>query len=145
MKKEKSCGAVIYKFEEDEIFVLLLKHNLGHWSFAKGHVEAGETEVETAKREVKEEVGLDIEIDDSFRIMVSYNPYPDVLKDVIYFPATATSSKIVVQEEEIALAKWVNLSDAFNMITYDNDKKVLEMVVKYLKEKYKEKKMILEN
>ena len=31
------------------------------------------------------------------------------------------------------------------MITYDNDKKVLEMVVKYLKEKYKEKKMILEN
>ena len=69
----------------------------------------------------------------------------DVLKDVIYFPATATSSKIVVQEEEIALAKWVNLSDAFDMITYDNDKKVLEMVVKYLKEKYKEKKMILEN
>ena len=61
MKKEKSCGAVIYKFEENEVYVLLLKHNLGHWSFAKGHVEAGETEVETAKREVKEEVGLDIE------------------------------------------------------------------------------------
>ena len=76
MKKEKSCGAVIYKFEENELYVLLLKHNLGHWSFAKGHVESGETEVETAKREVNEEVGVDIEIDDSFRIMVSYNPYP---------------------------------------------------------------------
>ena len=31
MKKEKSCGAVIYKFEENEVYVLLLKHNLGHW------------------------------------------------------------------------------------------------------------------
>ena len=41
--------------------------------------------------------------------------------------------------------RWEFVRDAFDMITYDNDKKVLEMVVKYLKEKYKEKKMILEN
>ncbi len=44
MRKEKSCGAVIYKYIDNELFILLLKHNLGHWSFAKGHVEDSETE-----------------------------------------------------------------------------------------------------
>ena len=43
MKYEKSCGAII--FDGDK--VLILQQTAGHWGFPKGHVEDGETEVET--------------------------------------------------------------------------------------------------
>ena len=43
MKHEKSCGAVIIKNNK----VLVLQQVAGHWGFPKGHVEKGETEVET--------------------------------------------------------------------------------------------------
>ena len=59
MTKEKSCGAVIFNNEDK---VLIVKHNAGHWDFPKGHMEAGETEKQTALREVKEETKIDIHI-----------------------------------------------------------------------------------
>ena len=58
MKYEKSCGAVI--FDGDK--VLVIQQVKGHWGFPKGHVENGETEIETALREIKEETNLDVEI-----------------------------------------------------------------------------------
>ena len=58
MKKEKSCGCIIIKDDE----VLLIKHNKGHWDFPKGHMEEGETEKQTAVREVKEETHMDVYI-----------------------------------------------------------------------------------
>lgn len=58
MKYEKSCGAIV--IEDGK--VLLVKHNAGHWDFPKGHVEEGETEFETAIREVKEETNIDIKL-----------------------------------------------------------------------------------
>ena len=58
MKNEKACGAVI-KNEEGKI--LLIFQQNGFWGFPKGHVEEGETEPETAVREVFEETGLWVE------------------------------------------------------------------------------------
>ena len=60
MTTEKSCGAVIFN---DEDKVLIVKHNAGHWDFPKGHMEAGETETQTAIREVKEETNIDVTLD----------------------------------------------------------------------------------
>ena len=41
MKREKSCGALVYRYEDDALMLLLLRHRHGgHWSFPKGHVEA---------------------------------------------------------------------------------------------------------
>lgn len=85
MRKEKSCGAIIYKYVDNELFILLLKHNLGHWAFAKGHVEDGETEQETAIREIKKETNLDVTINSDFRYVITYSPYEGAIKDVVYF------------------------------------------------------------
>ena len=87
---KKSCGAIVYRKSHGNIEILLIKHvNSGHWSFPKGHVEGTETEVETAKREIKEETAIDVLIDPTFRETVSYFPKRDTQKTVVYFIARA--------------------------------------------------------
>ena len=59
IKREKSCGVLVLRQQEEELYVVLLRHRFGgHWSFPKGHVEAGESERQTALREVREETGV---------------------------------------------------------------------------------------
>lgn len=133
MLKEKSCGALVCRREGDKIKILILKHKLGgHWSFPKGHVEKGETEQETALREVREETGLNIRLLNRFREMVSYSPKPDVDKDVVYFLGYADDAHTVMQEEEVSEIRWVDLSDAHEFLTYYNDKQLLRSAKKYI-------------
>ena len=121
MKKEKSCGALVVRRRDGVEEILLIKHNGGHWAYPKGHVEAGETEEETALREVKEETGLTVKLDTRYREMVTFSPAPHVLKDVIYFIATVVSGKETPQLSEVSDLKWVPFSEANKYITYDND------------------------
>lgn len=132
MKKEKSCGAIIYKFLDDELKILVVKHNRGHYSFAKGHVEDGETEVETALREIKEETNLDVIIDDGFRFVNTYSPREGVIKDVIYFVANPVSDNIIPQNTEIESISWYDVDQAYDIITHDDDKEVLRKAIEYI-------------
>lgn len=103
MLHEKSCGAIVYRKFHGNTEILLIKHvNSGHWSFPKGHVEGNETELETARREIKEETGLEVILDSSFRETVSYSPKKDTQKVVVYFLAKARSFDFTPQIEEIA-------------------------------------------
>ncbi len=134
MKHEISCGAVVYTEIEGELEILLIRHkNGGHWAFPKGHVENDETEIQTAKREILEETGLTPFIDESFRHVVTYSPKKDVVKDVIYFAAKSSETKTTVQVEELFEARWLNEKKALKTITFDNDKKVLEAFLLYIK------------
>lgn len=67
-RKEKSCGAIAFTRNSNQIMYILVKDKKGFWGFPKGHVEKNETEVQTAKREVYEETGLDVEFLNGFRI-----------------------------------------------------------------------------
>ena len=64
LRKEKCCGCIII---ENNKVLLVYEKNRNFWGFPKGHMEKGENEIETALREVKEEVGLDVEIIDKER------------------------------------------------------------------------------
>lgn len=135
MKKEMSCGAVVYNIFEGTTKFLLIKHVNGkHWAFPKGHVENNETKVETALREIKEETGLDVELDDHFCKMVSYNVNPHILKDVFYFVAKtkAGADKVSLQKEEISKYGWFDFYEALSVLTFQNDKNVLISAKEYL-------------
>lgn len=135
MEYEKSCGAVVFRKSHGNIEILLIKHlNGGYWSFPKGHVEVGETEEETAIREVKEETNIDIIIDNTFREVVTYSPKKDTMKDVVYFLARAKSFDHAPQPTEIAQVKWVELSLAHSALTYDNDKQLVNKARAVIKE-----------
>ena len=126
MKTEKSCGAVVFREKDYKTQILLIRHlNGGHWAFPKGHVETGETEEQTALREILEETGLSVQLDNTYRKVVTYSPKRDVIKDVVYFVAVADDSEAVAQEEEISRIKWVDMQDAITHVSFDNDKKIL--------------------
>lgn len=128
MKYEKSCGAII--FDKDKILVIQQKE--GHWGFPKGHVEEGETEVETAVREIKEETNLDVEINEKFRYVETYSPAEDVEKDVVFFVAKKIGGDIQVQEEEVNKAQWLTCEEAMEVLTYVSSKNVLKKVMEDL-------------
>lgn len=130
--EEKSCGAVIWQFHQGQRQYLLAKHNGGHWSFPKGHVEGKETEEETAKREILEETGLEAHVDTGFRHVVTYAPKPGAIKDVIFFLATITGGIQHAQEEEIAQLGWFTLEEARSRVTYANDVEILLAAEEYL-------------
>ena len=132
MKKEKSCGAVIYKYENNKLYILLVKHNKGHWGSPKGHIEDFETEEETALREIKEETNLDVILDNKFRHVITYSPSEDTIKDVVYFIATPKTNEVKPQEAEIAEIKWYELSEALKIVSYENDRKILISAIEYL-------------
>ena len=59
MKKEICAGGVVFTKKEGEPYFLLIKGRTpGWWVFPKGHSEEGETLIETARREIREETGL---------------------------------------------------------------------------------------
>lgn len=132
MKKEKSCGAVVYRQRDSWVEVLLICHkNGGHWAFPKGHVEKAETEVETAQREIREETGLKVKVDTGFRHVVAYSPKPGVMKDVVYFAAESSGGKTTAQEEEVTGIRWERPQEALGHITYENDQEVLRAFLRW--------------
>ena len=132
--KEKSCGAVVYKVDEKgKICFLLIKQKTGHFGFPKGHVEPGETEEQTAIREIKEETNIDVNINTAFRAISTYYPAKGVLKDVIFFLATPKSEKIIAQPEEVEVALWCNYFYAKKLLTHRQNKNILRNALIFIK------------
>ena len=132
--KEKSCGAIVYKKENNELKFLLVYQNNGHHSFPKGHVEENETEIETALREIKEETNLDVEIDSDFRHQITYLVESrNVMKDTVYFIAAPTTNDLKSQEGEIDECAWYSYVETLEKLEFDNIKEVFEEAYKYIK------------
>lgn len=132
MKQEKSCGALIIDKSDASYKILLIQHKTGHWSFPKGHVEANETEHETASREVKEETGIDIDFLPDFRESISYSPARGVMKTVIYFLAKPLTYDCRPQLSELAATAWFSFEEAEKRITFPNDKSLFAKMKEYV-------------
>ena len=132
MKKEKSCGAVVISEEDNQTMFLIIKQHDENWHFPKGHVEEGETEEQTAIREIKEETNIDVEIDTSFRKVITYSPKEGVIKDVVFFIGKATSFDIKIDPNELLDAKWVNALEAKNYFIHEDTKGVCEEALHFL-------------
>lgn len=125
--KEKSCGCIIIK--DNKILLVCEKRRNNFWGFPKGHIEHDETEVETAKREVQEEVGLNVEVDESKRYEIKYIVDDRIEKTAVFYVARATSEEITKQEVEIADVKWCEFYEALDLLTYENTKDLLKQVI----------------
>ena len=133
MRHEKSCGAVVFSRIDDAWHVLLIRHEHGrHISFPKGHVEPGESERQTAEREILEETGVRVRVDTRFRAEHRYMARPDVEKLVVFFLGVAENQQPVAQEGEVAVAEWVEVTSAMERLTYEQDRRILRRAQRYL-------------
>jgi 8-oxo-dGTP pyrophosphatase MutT (NUDIX family) len=114
---------------------LLLIHMYGsaggtHWTFPKGRPEVGETPLEAALRECKEEVGLipaRVYEDDSILEHYSFI-HGDIAidKTVTYYVGLIENGEVTIQPEEIKEATWLPLNEVSARLTYPAAQLVLE-------------------
>ena len=145
MPREKSAGAIIYRMENGVPRYLLLHYTpsdegkKGQWGFAKGHVEQGETELETATREIAEETGIkDLKIIPGFKELEKYifrksyglegearKKAPWVFKLVVFFLAETKTKEIKISDEHIGFV-WLPIEEAVKKTTFKNSKLLLK-------------------
>lgn len=130
---EKSCGAIIYVNQNNELLFLVERMKKGHVSNCKGHVEAGESEHETARREIMEETGLEVDFIPGFRESISYSPYSGCEKEVIFFLAQARGCETKAQESEVSEIYWLPFERAMEAMSYDLDREVLGKAFEFIK------------
>jgi 8-oxo-dGTP pyrophosphatase MutT (NUDIX family) len=140
MKHEFSYGAVVYRYENEKLLLLIEYMRHGHVSIPKGHIEKGETPLDCTKREIKEETNLDVIVDQSFSHTIHYAPYPGSLKRVIFYLATPTTFSLIPQKEEVNELKWMTLEEALKVITFASDKRTLKLAVAAIEKKHAEEK-----
>ena len=127
MTFEKSCGAVVYTKAGDAIKYVLVQSLEGFWGFPKGHMEKGETEEQTALREIYEEVRLRPTLVPGFRAVDEY-PLPEkegVIKQVVFFCAEYEHQDIQPQAEELLCAALVPYDEALAMLDFESSRRIL--------------------
>ena len=136
---ESSCGAVIYcDADRTRKFLLIKNMRSSNWGFPKGHIERGESKIETAKREVLEETGLQIRIIDGFSSNSEYKISGRIEKRVTIFLGESADLQVTLQPEEIVDSIWVDYNTAYRKLKFDNDKHILASANRFLAESIKE-------
>jgi len=134
--RERSAGAVIFRKTESGIRYLLLHYHYKtyYWDFPKGNIEEGEREEDAARREVKEETGLEnIKFMEGFKEKISYfyrREEKIVFKEVLYFLVKSEEERVKLSEEHIGY-EWVDCETAKSRLR-ENSKGVLEKANKFL-------------
>ena len=135
MKYEKSCGAVVYTKINNEVKFVLVRQLKGFYGFPKGHVEDGETEKQTAIREVKEETNVNVQILSDKKYQTNYIiKDKNIDKDVIFFLAKPLNLNQKPQLEEVIRSEWKKFEDALEVITYERSRELLKEAIKDYKE-----------
>jgi len=144
MPLEKSAGAVIFRRENNKIEYLLLHYPSSakapkeYWDFPKGHLEKGEKELDTVKREVEEETGLkDLEFIEEFEEWIKYffkYKGKTVFKIVTFYLAETKTKNIKVSGEHLGY-KWLLYEEAIEQLTFKNAKEILKKANDFLSKK----------
>lgn len=133
---EISAGAITYTIENDTILYLLIKDFHGNYGFPKGHLENKETRKEAALREIKEETGIDVTLDETFEKELVYIMPNGIEKTSVYYLGYYENQTPVAQEEEVETMLLLPYEEAYEKLTFDNTKEVLAQANDHLKGKY---------
>lgn len=137
MKREYSAGVVVFYQEttDTERLYLLLHYPKGHWDLPKGKLEPGETALQAAQRELKEETGLTVAILPGFEQTLSYI-FKDmqgnlITKQVTFFVGKSLTQQVTLSHEHLDY-QWLALKPALAQVTYANAQQMLRMADQFI-------------
>ena len=128
MVYEKSCGAVVYTVINGQVYYLLVANLQGIWGFPKGHMDANETETQTALREVYEETNLHITLMEGFRTTDEHliPSKKNTMKQIVYFLGTFTDQAHAYQKEELSDIRLVTYEEALSLFQFESSKRIIK-------------------
>ncbi|MAZ29727.1 transcription antitermination factor NusB [bacterium] len=131
MPVQRLSGAVVYAEHEDEMYLALVHDIFGHWTLSKSKVADNETVEEGATRALKEEVGLDITVEEQLgqnEYVASHPEMGKVRKQVTYFLAQAQYTEIELHKKGgLDDAQWFKVADILDLNFYED---ILPIVTK---------------
>ncbi len=136
--KDRSIGVIPVKIERGKFLFLLVQEIRGYWGFPKGHPESGESETETALRELNEETDINkCEILSGFRYVQKYTFQIDeneFEKEAVFFVGLVEKEKESLNSTEIRCLKWLNFEDSLEQLTYEESRQMLKEAFEFLKD-----------
>lgn len=139
---EHSCGAVVVTCDSGVLRYVIIVSHRGILGFPKGHMKSGETEQETALREVFEETGLEVSFINGFRTSVVRPVIRDdkivANKQIVYFLAEYTGQTCRAQESEVTDIRFLSYEEALSLFQFESNKDVLQQAHTFLQHHYRE-------
>ena len=124
-------GAVVYAKHENDIYVAFVHDVFGHWTLSKGKIEKNEDVKVGTAREIQEELGLPVTIQDelgSNEYVASHPERGKVRKRVMYFLAEAPFTEITLGTSGgLDDGRWFRISEILNLNIYDD---ILPLITK---------------
>ena len=132
---EYSAGAFVYRIEGRRTFFLVLQKQNGEYDLPKGHIEKGEDSEDAARREIKEETGLDAQFAPFFHRDTRYFFYEGrarIAKWVRYFLSRTDKRKVTVSSEHAGY-EWVEYDDAVKKLGFRDLAEIMPQVAEYIR------------
>jgi len=133
--EEFSAGIVLFREQDGKRKYLLLHYPSGHWDFAKGHLEAGESEMQAAIRELEEETGVSqVKVLDGFcePIIYFFKRQGKLIKKTVTFFLGHTDSQEIKVSHEHQGYLWLDYPTSLAKITFENAREILRRSENFL-------------
>lgn len=117
------------------------RFNPNKWALCAGHVDVNESLENAALRELKEEVGLEIPLEELHPIAEREFTLGDSNSHITYFFYTKSNKSetdFIIQKEELSEVKWFDLDEVINMIKEEDKTIVFKKNRLYIFEALKE-------
>lgn len=133
-------GAVVYAKHEGQYYLALVHDVFGHWTLSKGKLEPNESPETGTAREIKEEMGIDITIEEKIgenEYVASHPEKGKYRKHVTYFLARADYEPLKLEPGKGGLddTKWFRLQDIIDLNFYDDMLPIVTAAVQKLLDK----------
>ncbi|MEM4648058.1 MAG: NUDIX domain-containing protein [Candidatus Pacearchaeota archaeon] len=146
--KEISAGAIVFYLQENKpLYLLLYKKAENNYKerfdFPKGNIETNEKYEEAAKREIREETGLDVKILPNFKEKLSWiykRNNETIHKEAIFFIARSKTKDVKISFEHDGY-EWLDFDEALKKLKFKNQKELLIKANEYIKNYLKQKKL----
>jgi 8-oxo-dGTP diphosphatase len=121
----RAAGGLVTRVADDSLEVLVV-HRPKHsdWSFPKGHLHPGETDVDGALREVEEETGIAAEaLEELAEVSYVVDGSP---KAVRYWVMRPIDDRLPFDpDDEVDEVRWVPIDEAASLLTHALDRALL--------------------